>query len=503
MKFLNSSIRPPKAKPRGFAMALFAVFITFVIGAFMLLLLDLGRAYIVRTQLRAMVDGAALSAASAYQTVPCVAPQCTSANELAFRRDAAYAAAQSIASNNSIFGLGPMNLGGGSGIKLGHYEGGTFEVQDPVNPTKTINSAKVDVQLGQLGNPLFDMFFNGVGSTGGGSGFISIDADAIGTMKIEQKVLNVALMLDCSGSMAFRKYCSNRSGSTCPHNPTSPIACWGVTVKNDSGQTANISCPPEWIVNSSSLPPCATSSDPSKSRFPVWCGKYNSPAEDKLPSSANWKYPDMAWVPQPMQIILSAATVFTNEIQALNESGTDPLYYHRVGLNKFTSGSESKILVNPTTNYPSVISKLNIQTIYPQYNTDVCKGFTDAYTMLTTSYNNFTGDKTKLTPVIVLITDLNAQEPNVVCGTTPSNGSVGRSQTLAKVNTFDNALLSQTGKGATIFTISVVSTPPELVAFYTALARNGGEFIEAPNDSDIEQAFKRIVQKVQDLYLVK
>jgi hypothetical protein len=71
------------------------------------------------------------------------------------------------------------------------------------------------------------------------------------------------------------------------------------------------------------------------------------------------------------------------------------------------------------------------------------------------------------------------------------------------VNTFDNALLSQTGKGATIFTISVVSTPPELVAFYTALARNGGEFIEAPNDSDIEQAFKRIVQKVQDLYLVK
>jgi len=485
----------------GFASAIFTVFMAFVIGAFLVGLLDFGRAYIVQSQLRAMTDAAALAAAQAYEDAECKPPACQD-DPLEVKRDAAYAAAQLVADNNEILGLGAMNLGESNGIILGNYQqGGTFQVQDPLEPEMQINSARVKVKLGELGNPLFNLMFNNMHTPLGDT--MALAAEATGTMDVTNKTLLMALTLDSSESMAWDKYCPTKTPSkkNCNLSPFYDYAraCQGVEVGG-----VNVPCPPAWYPGTPNKPQCHPDGLWADSRFAGWCNLMpDSLKAYQLPANADWPYPDMRWVPEPMYTTLEAAKLFVDEVSSLNPSGAADIDKHHIGINRFTKSAFSDVMIDPTTSYQDVKDTLIVDTIYPMFESDVCEGLTDAFTMLETGWQNYTGDKDKLFPVIVFLAAMNPAQPDKVCNVNAPTGATGRANTLTLVDAMDDQFFSLTGKRVTIFTVMVAPPSPEIEAFMQALARNDGTYIFSPVKEDIADSLHQVIEEIKVLRLTE
>jgi len=319
-------------------------------------------------------------------------------------------------------------------------------------------------------------------------------------MEIDGKTLMISMALDSSGSMSYNKFCPRGTWEPCSAGPSTAPACKGVDLPNGK----HIACPPIWYVASPNGAPCHPGGNWQGSKFPVWCNQMPSYYSNyRLPPQANQKYPNNLWVPEPMNTILEASKTFVDEVQALNDTRLPAVYWHQVGINKFTSDGYSKIVIRPTRSYNAVKNELQVEKIFPMYATDVCEGLSDSFDMLEDGWLTYNDDKDRLVPVVVLISDLNSGEPNRVCGYSPSSGAQGQAWTLSVADQLDNQYFNLTGERAMIFTIMVMNQPPDIEAFMRKLARNGGSYIFAPNPADIENAFKEVVKRIQDLKLVK
>jgi Flp pilus assembly protein TadG len=142
--------RRTKINNSGFVMVFMALFASILVGAFAFLLVDLGRAYIARTQLRAVADGASLAALNQYVSDNCsTCPENpTDHDRIQSRIDAATDAAQRVAETNPILGVGLYSRATQTNVSMqiifGHANenGSNFTPKDPFEDATNINAVK-------------------------------------------------------------------------------------------------------------------------------------------------------------------------------------------------------------------------------------------------------------------------------------------------------------------------------------------------------------------------
>jgi hypothetical protein len=530
----------------GFAIAMWALAITLFMGVFLVLLVDLGRAYIVRTQLRAIADASALAAFNAYQSDQCnfgCPPTGTPTldQEQNSRVEAAIRAAQAVAAANRVMSLpSPIALAENREIRFGQMDAaGNFH--DVLTPPRqaisypNINAIQIVPKLGFDSNS--SQTFHSVFAAGTSvAATIDIGAGAIGSGAVSEKILLVELVIDSSFSMAYAKYCEGGALGPLTCDKTNGQACKGVWVKDkvawvpqDGSQGGVfVTCPPKWG-HGNDLSPVVAKYFPNdcgknpQSKLPVWnnsiwfksgCIPNPNRTFSYLPSKAQKPYPNLMWAPQPMFQVLESAKSFVDTIKNLNDPNASDLEKHRVGAYTFNAHDWSTYIYpngGPlNSNYDALKSKLDYTLVYPHGRTAMCKGVTEGFRTLDLSWANMVQsgiNPERITPVMIIISDLNEDEPNYDCGGQGVSGAVGRQAVLDTVQLKDDDFFTRVTGGktrVTIFTVSLIIHSAPTDTFMAQVARNGGQYFYAPSVEEIDHTFDQIIAGLKrGLRLVK